>query len=494
MPALTLGHATPPNPLTERLLSRLEALASVGLGYLEGGRAAASLSSGEARRVALAAALGGELSETLFVLDEPTAGLHPTDSKALFATVRGLVRDSNTALVVEHDMEFTRNADWNVELGPGAGSAGGRVVFEGTPTELEENEESLTASYLRLDERPWMSRTPRQPSGWMTLRGAKARNLKQIDVKFPLGVLTAVMGVSGAGKSSLVMESLLPAVRRALGESDVGAPTWSTLEGASSLGEVAAMSSSMEGRSSVGNCCTYLKFWDDVRALFAETLDAKTSGLTAREFSFNTGGGRCERCGGAGYLDVDLLFMPTSTVRCPECKGRRYQKRVLDVKLRGRNVAEVLDLTARDAFGFFRNETKIQERLKALIDVGLGYMTLGQPTATYSGGEMQRLKLASYLGRTTSRRTLFLFDEPSNGLHPADYDQLLECLETLLAVGHSVVIVEHRPLLAARVDWIIELGPGAGPEGGRVVAEGTPKEIAKGNTATGEPLRPLFKR
>jgi excinuclease ABC subunit A len=252
------------------------------------------------------------------------------------------------------------------------------------------------------------------------------------------------------------------------------------------------MSSKTEGRSSTSNCCTYLKFFDEVRALFAETLDARSSGLTARDFSFNTGGGRCERCGGAGRLDVDLLFMPTSTVKCPDCKGRRYQRRVLDVKLRGRNIAEVLDLTARDAFGFFRNELTIQERLKALIDVGLGYIALGQPTETYSGGEMQRLKLALHLGRTTSRRTLFLFDEPSNGLHPADYDQMLECLDSLLAVGHTVVMVEHRPLLAARADWIIELGPGAGPEGGRIVAEGTPKELAKRTTSTGTVMKPLF--
>jgi excinuclease ABC subunit A len=489
---LTLGRAVRQNPLAKRLAGRLEALVNVGLGYLEANRLATRLSSGEARRVALAAAIGGDLSETLFVLDEPTAGLHPQDSKSLFAAIRGLVRDGNTALVVEHDLELACNADWVIELGPGAGSAGGRVVFEGDPAALEENEESVAAAYMRFDDAPWIARTPRKPSGWMTLRGATAQNLKSIDVRIPLGVLTAVMGVSGAGKSSLIMECLLPAMRRALGDTAIGVQTWTALEGASGFGEAAAMSSRTDGRSATGNCCTYLKFWDDVRSLFAETLDATSSGLTARDFSFNTGGGRCERCDGAGHLDVDLLFMPTSAIRCPECKGRRYQRRVLDVKLRGRNVAEVLDLTARDAFGFFRNETKIQERLKALIDVGLGYMTLGQPTATYSGGEMQRLKLASYLGRATSRRTLFLFDEPSNGLHPADYDQLLECIEALLAVGHTVVIVEHRPLLAARVDWIVELGPGAGPDGGRLIAQGTPKEIAAKDTPTGRALRPLF--
>ena len=295
--------ATTSNPLLERLISRLQSLIAVGLGYLQADRTATSLSSGEARRVALAAALGGELSETLFVLDEPTAGLHPKDSKALLGAIRGLVRDGNTAVVVEHDLEFARNADWIVELGPGAGSSGGRIVFEGAPDDLNEHEESLTASYLRLDKRPWRDRTPRKPSSWMLLRGARARNLKNIDVRFPLGVLTAVTGVSGAGKSSLVMETLLPAVRRALGETDVGVQTWTALEGASSFGETAAMSSSTDGRSSTGNCCTYLKFFDEVRALFAETLDAKTSGLSMRDFSFNTaGGGRCERCSGAQVI------------------------------------------------------------------------------------------------------------------------------------------------------------------------------------------------
>jgi excinuclease ABC subunit A len=480
------------SPLRERLAARLDSLVRVGLGHLQPSRRLETLSTGEARRVSLAAALGGKLAETLFVLDEPTAGLHPVDSEKLLSIVKELVQDGNTAVVVEHDLEFARQADWVLELGPGAGSAGGSVIFEGTPAELEDDEENLTSTYIRLDEQPWTTRKPRKPSGWMTLKGASARNLKNLDVKFPLGLLTAVMGVSGAGKSALVMESLLPALRRNLGETDVGVQRWKSLEGAGEFGEAAAMSSETAGRSSVGNCCTYLKFFDEVRAMFADTLDAKTSGFGVREFSFNAAGGRCERCSGAGFLEVDLLFMPTSAVPCPDCKGTRYQRRVLDVKLRGRNVAEVLDLTVRDAFGFFRNETKIQERLKALIDVGLGYMTLGQPTATYSGGEMQRLKLASHLGRTTSRRTLFLFDEPSNGLHPADYDHLLECFETLLAVGHSVVIVEHRPLLAARTDWIIELGPGAGESGGRIVAEGTPKEFATKDTAAGRAMRRLF--
>ncbi|HVJ81871.1 MAG TPA: excinuclease ABC subunit A, partial [Planctomycetia bacterium] len=465
---------------------RLEFLRSTGLGYLELDRALATLSTGEARRVGLAASFGAGLSRMLYVLDEPTAGLHAADVAALVGLLYALRDAGNTVLAVEHDLDVVRAADWVVELGPGAGSAGGEVTFEGTPDELA-GADTITAEFLAPAWRPETGESGSRASGWLRLRNCRTRNLKEIDVAIPTGMLTAVAGVSGAGKSTLVFDTLHLLLLRALGDGTVTPPP-ALLDSVRGVEEVVAASEIGGLRSSASNAATYLKFFDDVRKLFAETLDAKTNGLTASDFSFNTGSGRCPRCEGAGSLDVDLKFLPGVSVTCPECRGKRYQRRVLDVKLRGRNIAETLELSAKEAFGFFRSEPKILEKLKALGDVGLGYLSIGQPANTLSGGESQRLKLASFLSQQAGRRTVFLFEEPTAGLHPADVGDLLECLRGLPRVGHTVVAVENNPYFLAGADHVIELGPGAGKAGGAIVAEGTPSEVAKRDTPTGRML------
>jgi excinuclease ABC subunit A len=465
-------------------------LQAAGLGYLELDRTLATLSTGEARRVGLSAAFGAGLSRMLYVLDEPTAGLHAEDVTRLIGLLHALRAAGNTVVVVEHDLDVLRAADWVVELGPGAGASGGRITYQGTPAGLA-NAETITAEYLQPEWRPETGAGGSRASGWLRLRKCRTRNLKEIDVAIPLGNLTAVAGVSGAGKSTLVFDTLHPLLLHWLGDGSVGLPP-ALLDPVRGVEEVVAASEIGSLRSSASNAATYLKFFDDVRKLFAETLDAKTNGLTASDFSFNTGGGRCPRCEGAGTLDVDLKFLPGVSTTCPECRGKRYQRRVLAVKLRGRNIAETLELTAKEAFGFFRSEPKILEKLKALGDTGLGYLAIGQPANTLSGGESQRLKLASFLAQQMGRRTTFLFEEPTAGLHPADVTELLECLHGLPRVGHSVVAVENNPYFLAGADHVIELGPGAGKAGGDIVAEGSPAEVAKRDTPTGRMLARWF--
>jgi excinuclease ABC subunit A len=471
-------------PLVDDVQSRLAYLAEAGVGYLALERSLRTLSGGEAQRVALTATLGSSLVDMLYVLDEPSIGLHPADVAALADAIQKLQQRGNTLVVVEHEEEIIRRADHIVEFGPGAGEAGGQVVFQGTPTELAASSDSRTGDWL-AGRRGTTAYGPRRGTaqGWIKLRGARGNNLKSLTVEFPLGVMCAVTGVSGAGKSTLVDKTLYPALARQLHRDADPATLPRPLEyedvlGTGQLEDVIHIDQSPIGRSPRSNPATYMKAFDPIRLLFAEQTEARLRGLSAGDFSFNVEGGRCETCHGDGMLAIDMQFMADVYMRCPECGGRRYQTRVLEVKYRGRDIAEVLDMTAREAFNFFRGQRKVQAKLKLLLDVGLDYLRLGQPATTLSGGEAQRLKLAAHLATKRRGRALFLLDEPTTGLHFSDIVQLQDCFDALLEVGHSLVIVEHNLQLMKAADWIIDLGPGAADEGGRIVATGTPEEIA----------------
>jgi len=489
-------------PLVEDVGRRLAYMMEVGVGYLALERPLRTLSGGEAQRVALTATLGSSLVDMLYVLDEPSVGLHPADIEPLAGAIEGLRDRGNTVVVVEHEEEIIRRADDVVEIGPGAGDGGGLVVFHGTPVEMQESPESRTGDWLAGRRRIWSGRRRTTDHGWVKLLGARGNNLQNLTVEFPLGVLCLVTGLSGAGKSTLVRQTLYPALAAQLAkkkneDTSVGndALEFEDVFGTGQLEDVVLIDQTPIGRSPRSNPLTYIKAFDLVRAVFADQPDAKACGLTASAFSFNVAGGRCEACEGAGYIAIDMQFMADVYMRCSECGGKRYRQAVLDVKYRGIDVSEVLDMTAREAFTFFRGHKKLQARLKHLIDVGLDYLRLGQRATTLSGGEAQRLKLAAYLLAKRNGRTLFVLDEPTTGLHYSDVVRLLDCFEALLDIGHSLVIVEHNLQLMKSADYLIDLGPGAAAEGGRVVVAGTPEEVAAcAESATGRFLANEFAR
>jgi excinuclease ABC subunit A len=487
-------------PLLADVCARLAYLVDVGLGYLALERSLRTLSGGEAQRVALTATLGSSLVDMLYVLDEPSIGLHPADVPPLATAIERLQQRGNTVVVVEHEEEIMRRAGHVVEFGPSAGEEGGRIVFQGTPKQLEASRESRTGDWLAG--RRTLGGGPRRGTGqgWVKLREARGNNLQNLTVEFPLGVLCLVTGVSGAGKSTLVDKTLYPALAQRLQkDSDrVALPeplAYDDLLGAGQLEEVVHIDQSPIGRSPRSNPATYIKAFDPIRVLFAEQPEARARGLTAGHFSFNVDGGRCERCQGDGLLTVDMQFMADVYMRCPECRGRRYRPQVLEVKHRGLDIAEVLDMTVRQAFTFFRGQRKIQAKLKHLLDVGLDYLRLGQSATTLSGGEAQRLKLAAHLAAKRHGRALFVLDEPTIGLHFSDIVQLVDCFDALLEVGHSLVVVDHNLQLMKAADWLIDLGPGAADEGGRIVATGTPEEVAAcEQSRTGRILAQQFAR
>jgi excinuclease ABC subunit A len=471
--------------LIEELAERVEVLHRVGLDYLTLDRQARTLSGGETQRIHLAAALGSGLTSTLYVLDEPTIGLHPQDSERLLHLLRDLAARGNTVLVVEHDRTLICGADHVIDLGPAAGEHGGKVVAEGTIETILASEESLTARYLR--ERPptqarrHMARFRRE-QGWetlsdelsslprITIRGARAHNLRNVDVDFPLGVLVAVTGVSGSGKSTLVENVLYGTYQRSRGVVDVEPGEVDRLEGLEKLVDVTLVDQRPLGRSSRSNPVTYIKAYDEIRNLFAATSDAKARKITPAHFSFNVDRGRCPTCQGTGVTEVDMQFMAPVTVPCETCQGHRFRPEVLAVRFKGKNISEVLDLTVESALELFHDHKRLVKRLRVLLEVGLGYLRLGQSTSTLSGGEAQRLKLASFLDRPAGEgQRLFLFDEPTTGLHLADIDLLYHTLRRLVQRGDGVVLVEHSPDLIARCDWIVDLGPGGGIHGGEVL-------------------------
>ncbi len=482
--------------LLEQVVSRLQYLDRVGVGHLSLERPLRTLSGGEAQRVSLTSALGSNLMGMLYVLDEPCAGLHPADMPQLVHTIRGLRDRGNTVAVIEHDPLLIRAADEVVEIGPGAGEFGGKIVFQGTPEEMLESSDSRTGDWI-TGRRTLGVRDNRRATeqGWIRLDGASGNNLQNVDVKFPLGVLCVVTGVSGAGKSTLVEQTLFPAVASRLGiDTDKPAP-FNGLFGASQVEDVVLIDQSPVGRTPRSNPVTYIKAFDPIRALFAESSEAQARGFKAGHFSFNVDGGRCEACQGEGFTQIDMKLMADVYMRCVECQGKRYRREVLDVKYRSYNIAEVLDLSVREAFAFFRGHRKILARLKCLMDVGLDYLRLGQPANTLSGGEAQRLKMATYIAAPRKGRTLFVLDEPTTGLHFSDVLQLLDCFDSLIMMGHSLVVVEHNSLMMQAADYMIDLGPAAADEGGRVVAVGTPEEIAANpGSVTGKFLAIELKR
>jgi excinuclease ABC subunit A len=483
--------------------ARVRYMNDVGLEYLTLSRAARTLSGGEAQRIGLASALGGSLTGTLYVLDEPTIGLHAVDTRRLLAILRRLADRGNTVVVVEHDPEVIEAADHVLDLGPGAGSRGGELLFEGTPRALARVRSSATGALLRRRglaarggaagasdaraETPPRTRGGRivafrRAEGAVTVVGAREHNLKNMTVRFPLGRLVSVSGVSGSGKSTLVRDVLHNAyARRFKGTVQLDVGRHDRIEGFDLVSDVLLVDQSPLGRSARSNPVTYTKAWDEIRQVFAATARAVSRRITARDFSFNSSGGRCEVCKGTGWQTIDMQFLADVTVRCDACDGRRFQGRVLAVRHRGKNIGDVLAMTVEEAMAFFSDEPAIVRRLTPLHEVGLGYLPLGQPTATLSGGEAQRLKLASFLEirPATSRGVLFLFDEPTTGLHASDVDRLLGTFRRLITRGHSVVAVEHHLEFLAASDWLIDLGPGGGDAGGRIVAEGSPDDVRR---------------
>jgi excinuclease ABC subunit A len=494
--ALPEKHQGAGRLLLDQVRARLSFLEEVELGYLTLDRSAATLSTGEAQRVRLTTALGSNLVNALYLFDEPTAGLHPRDTAKLLTVLLRLRDAGNTLVLVEHDNEVIRAADYLVDLGPGAGEEGGAVVYQGPPAGILDCAESITGDYLAGRRRIAVpSRRRAANHGSLRLLRAKTHNLKDLTVDFPLGMLCVVTGVSGAGKSSLIQDTLYPALRRRKGQklaAGEGQPPAEVL-GAGQINEVVLMDQKPLSRTARSNPVTYIKAFDEIRKVFADTTEARVRNFGPSAFSFNQPGGRCEACEGQGTRTVDMQFLADVTVTCPECHGTRYKKEILDVKVRSLSIAEVLNLTVREAFRFFRAQPLLERRLKLLLDVGLDYLRLGQPADTLSGGECQRLKLAGHLASHRKPRCLFLLDEPTTGLHVADVARLLDCFDRLLETGHSLIVVEHNLDVIKCADQVIDLGPGAGAEGGRVVATGTPEEVAAHPTSvTGRWLRSVL--
>ena len=467
---------------------RLSFLEDVGLGYLTLDRASSSLSGGESQRIALASALGTGLVGTLFVLDEPSVGLHPRDTERLIAILKALRDQGNTVVVVEHDPAIVTAADHVVDLGPGAGEQGGKVVYQGPANELASDPRSLTAKYLRGDLRiPVPARRRRGNGLYLAVRDARLHNLKDVSVRFPLGAFTVVTGVSGSGKSTLVHDVLCARLRRRGRAAETARA--GSVEGVDYVEELEVVDQTPLGRSPRSNPVTYLKAFDPIRELFAATPEARRRGLSAADFSFNTPGGRCEACGGDGRVRVDLQFLADAWLVCEACSGRRYRTPVLQARWRGRSIDQVLDLTVQEALHFFAGQARVTRRLKVLAQIGLGYLRLGQPSSTLSGGEAQRVKLAAHLLRRPGPRVLYVLDEPTTGLHMGDVDELLNALQRLLDGGASVIVIEHNPQVIKQADWVIDLGPEGGDGGGRVVFEGTPEAlVARGTGHTARHL------
>jgi excinuclease ABC subunit A len=473
------------------ILKRLGFLRDVGLDYLTLDRLSSTLSGGESQRINLATSLGSALVDTLYVLDEPSIGLHSRDNERLIAILRQLRDQGNTVLVVEHDADMIRVADQIVDMGLGAGEQGGRIVFAGTLPALLQEPRSLTAKYLRDELAIPVPAARRRPSNQrLRVLGAAEHNLANIDVEIPLGMLTCVTGVSGSGKSTFVHDVLYAALKRTKGDWDRRVGTHRKLEGAEFVSDVVLVDQAPIGRTPRSNPVTYLKAFDPIRELFASTKDAKSRGLTASHFSFNVPGGRCEACEGEGEVKVEMQFLADVFVPCEVCEGKRFKPQVLEVKYRGRGVDQVLDMTVREALTFFSTSPKVLRRLQVLDEIGLGYLRLGQPATTLSGGEAQRIKIAAHLSTQTGDRVLYILDEPTTGLHFDDIAKLLAAFKKLLQAGHSLLVIEHNLDVIKTADWIVDLGPEGGEEGGRVVAAGTPEQIAQvPESHTGQYLR-----
>ncbi len=473
--------------------ARLGFLVDVGLDYLTLSRAAGTLSGGEAQRIRLATQIGSSLVGVLYILDEPSIGLHQRDNRKLLTTLKHLRDLGNTLVVVEHDEETMLEADHIVDIGPGAGAHGGYVVAQGTAEEIMANPASITGAYLSGRRRVPLPAFRRSPSGWITVRGARANNLKDVSARIPLGVITCVTGVSGSGKSSLVNEILFKALSRTLNRARTRPGDHDGIDGLEQLDKIIAIDQSPIGRTPRSNPATYTGVFDLIRDVFAATPDAKARGYKANRFSFNVKGGRCEACAGDGILKIEMHFLPDVYVPCDVCKGHRYNRETLEVRYKGKNIFDVLDMTCEEALAFFEPLPRIAGKIQTMVDVGLGYVKLGQPSTTLSGGEAQRIKLATELSRRATGRTIYVLDEPTTGLHVADVEKLDEVLQKLADSGNTLVVIEHNLDVIKTADYIIDLGPEGGARGGTIVATGTPEEVAQcPESATGEYLKRVF--
>ena len=481
--------------ILKEINSRIQFLMDVGLNYLTLGRLTGTLSGGEAQRIRLATQIGSGLVGVAYILDEPSIGLHQRDNDKLLGTLKHLRDLGNSVIVVEHDEDTMREADFIVDIGPGAGEHGGEVVATGNAEEIMQNENSVTGAYLSGRIRIPVPEVRRKPTGWLKVLGAQENNLKNIDVKFPLGVMTCVTGVSGSGKSSLVNQILYKRLARDLNRARTIPGRHKGIEGLEQLDKVINIDQSPIGRTPRSNPATYTGVFDLIRDLFAATPDAKARGYKKGRFSFNVKGGRCEACSGDGIIKIEMHFLPDVYVPCEVCKGRRYNRETLEVKYKGKNIYDVLDMTVEEAMHFFENVPSIRRKMETLYDVGLSYIRLGQPSTTLSGGEAQRIKLATELSKRSTGKTIYILDEPTTGLHFADVHKLTEILHRLTEDGNTVIVIEHNLDVIKTADYIIDIGPEGGDKGGTVIAEGTPEEVAKSPVSyTGKYIKPMLER
>ena len=481
--------------ILKEINSRIQFLMDVGLNYLTLGRSTGTLSGGEAQRIRLATQIGSGLVGVAYILDEPSIGLHQRDNDKLLGTLKHLRDLGNSVIVVEHDEDTMREADFIVDIGPGAGEHGGEVVATGNAEEIMQNENSVTGAYLSGRIRIPVPEVRRKPTGWLKVLGAQENNLKNIDVKFPLGVMTCVTGVPGSGKSSLVNQILYKRLARDLNRARTIPGRHKGIEGLEQLDKVIDIDQSPIGRTPRSNPATYTGVFDLIRDLFAATPDAKARGYKKGRFSFNVKGGRCEACSGDGIIKIEMHFLPDVYVPCEVCKGRRYNRETLEVKYKGKNIYDVLDMTVEEAMHFFENVPSIRRKMETLYDVGLSYIRLGQPSTTLSGGEAQRIKLATELSKRSTGKTIYILDEPTTGLHFADVHKLTEILHRLTEDGNTVIVIEHNLDVIKTADYIIDIGPEGGDKGGTVIAEGTPEEVAKSPVSyTGKYIKPMLER
>ncbi len=479
----------------KEIMARLGFMSNVGLNYLELSRAANTLSGGEAQRIRLATQIGSGLQGVLYVLDEPSIGLHQRDNDRLIATLKHLRDLGNSVLVVEHDEDTIAQADYLVDVGPGAGSHGGMIVAAGTPAEVAKNPDSVTGRYLAGTEQIPLpkKRRPVQKDRALTVRGARENNLKNIDVTFPLGVLNIVTGVSGSGKSTLINDIVAKELTARLHRAQSVPGAHDAIDGVGQLDKAIVIDQSAIGRTPRSNPATYTGVFTQIRELFANTPEANIRGYKAGRFSFNVKGGRCENCQGDGVIKIEMHFLPDVYVQCPECHGKRYNREALEIKYKGKTISDILDMTVEQACKFFENVPAIYRKLTTINEVGLGYVKLGQPATTFSGGEAQRIKLASELSRRSTGKTLYILDEPTTGLHTADVKKLLEILQRLVEGGNTMIIIEHNLQVIKCADWITDMGPEGGIGGGTVIAQGTPEDVAKVPASyTGKYLKPLL--
>ena len=481
--------------VVKEIRSRIKFMLDVGLDYLTLSRAAGTLSGGEAQRIRLATQIGSGLVGVAYILDEPSIGLHQRDNDRLIATLKHLRDLGNTVIVVEHDEDTMRAADYIVDIGPGAGSEGGEVVATGTAEEIMQNPRSITGQYLSGKLKIEVPKTRRKPNGWITVKGASEHNLKNIDVRFPLGVFTCVTGVSGSGKSSLVNEILYKTLAKKLNRARTIPGRYKSIEGVEQLDKIIAIDQSPIGRTPRSNPATYTGVFDMIRDLFAGTPDAKARGYSKGRFSFNVRGGRCEACQGDGIVKIEMNFLPDVYVPCEVCNGKRFNRETLEVKYKGKNIYDILEMTVEEALDFFKNVTSITRKIQTLYDVGLGYVKLGQPSTELSGGEAQRIKLATELSRRPTGKTIYVLDEPTTGLHFADVHKLVVMLDRLAENGNTVIVIEHNLDVIKCADYIIDIGPEGGDRGGTVIAEGTPEEVSKVKESyTGHYIRQYLKK